>query len=247
MDFHFSEEQDAIRALAREILAAEASAERIKAAEVSRDWIDLALWKQCAEANLLGIAIAEEYGGMGMAFAELCVLLEEAGRATAPGPWYAALVSGALPLAKFGDDEQKRSWLPRIVAGDTFLVSALDDPYAASALAATEARRDGAGWRHAYLTDPDWGGRMAAASNAAAQPEAEWGEIYVKRPTWTESMLATRESFKAYERNRIPAFTPYMPGTAINIPSTPTRWKPALRNRISWWTTCLNCWMPWTS
>jgi alkylation response protein AidB-like acyl-CoA dehydrogenase len=147
MDFLFSEEQDAIRELAREILAAEATRERIKAAEGSRDWIDLDLWKQCAEANLLGVAVAEQYGGMGMGFAELCVLLEEVGRATAPGPWHAALVSGALLLAEFGDEQQKSSWLPRIVAGDTLLVTALEDPRAGeAALQTTRARHDGAGW-----------------------------------------------------------------------------------------------------
>jgi alkylation response protein AidB-like acyl-CoA dehydrogenase len=147
MDFRFSEEQDAIRGLAREILVAEATSERIVAAERSHDWIDEALWKQCAAANLLGIAVGEEYGGMGMGFVELCVLLEEVGRATAPGPWTAALVSGGLPLAEFGADQQKRSWLPRIVSGDTLVVTALEDARAREpALPATEARRDGDGW-----------------------------------------------------------------------------------------------------
>ena len=148
MDFRFSEEQDAIRELAREILSAEATSERIKAAERSRDWTDLALWKQCAEASLLGIAVGEEYGGMGMGFAELCVLLGEVGRATAPGPWHAALVTGALPLAEFGSDEQRRGWLPRIVAGDTLVVAALEDARAGEgSRLATRARRDGDGWR----------------------------------------------------------------------------------------------------
>ena len=63
MDFSFSDEQQAIRQLAREILEAEAPVERVKAAERSERWMDEALWKQLAEANLLGIAIPEELGG----------------------------------------------------------------------------------------------------------------------------------------------------------------------------------------
>src|SRR5688500_20383679 len=102
MDFSFTEEQGAIRALAAEILGAEMTAERLKAAEREPGWVDAALWQRLAEANLLGVAIPEAHGGMGMGFLELCVLLEEVGRAVAPGPWLATLVHGALPLAEFG-------------------------------------------------------------------------------------------------------------------------------------------------
>lgn len=147
MDFSFSEEQDAIRALAAEILAAEATAERVKAAERGSDWIDAVLWKKLAEANLLGVAIPEAHGGMGMGFVELCVLLHEVGRAVAPGPWLATLVHGALPLAEFGTDAQRAAWLPRVAAGAARLAAALADEGAAEgALPTTRARADGAGF-----------------------------------------------------------------------------------------------------
>jgi hypothetical protein len=148
MDFHYSDEQQTIRDLARGILDAEATQERLRAAERTADWLDDALWRQLASANLLGIAIPEKLGGMGMGFLELCVLLEELGRAAAPNAAFAALVLGALPLAQFGSAAQQARWLPRVASGEVVLSAALDDAGSADGLApATRARRDGAGWR----------------------------------------------------------------------------------------------------
>jgi alkylation response protein AidB-like acyl-CoA dehydrogenase len=146
VDFSFTEEQEAIRALAAEILGAEMTQERLRAAEREADWIDAALWKQLAAANLLGVAIPEACGGMGMGFVELCVLLEQVGRAVAPGPWLPTLVHGALPLAEFGSDAQKQAWLPRVAGGTARLAAALEDAGSAEgAPPATRARAEGAG------------------------------------------------------------------------------------------------------
>jgi alkylation response protein AidB-like acyl-CoA dehydrogenase len=146
MDFAFSEEQDAIRELAAEILGAEITQERLRAAEAEAEWVDAALWKQLAEANLLGVALPEPYGGMGMGFIELCVLLEQAGRAVVPGPWLPTLVHGALLLAEFGSEAQREAWLPRVASGTARLAVALDDAGSAAGDApATRARPEGDG------------------------------------------------------------------------------------------------------
>ena len=147
MDFEYSEEQQTIRDLARGILEQEATQERLRAAERTEDWIDAAQRRQLAAANLLGIALPEAHGGMGMGFRELCVLLEELGRAAAPNAALAALVLGALPLAQFGSAAQQARWLPRVASGEVLLSAALDDAGSASVLApATRARREGASW-----------------------------------------------------------------------------------------------------
>ncbi len=161
MDFSFTEEQEAIRALAAEILGAELTQERLRAAEREADWSDAALWQKLAEANLLGVAIPEAYGGMGMGFLELCVLLEQVGRHVVPGSWLATLVHGALPLAEFGTEAQKQAWLPRVAAGKACLSAALEDAGSAEgAPPATRARREGA----AVVLD----GRKRAAAGAGA-------------------------------------------------------------------------------
>ena len=147
MNFEFSEEQETVRELARDILEKEASAERIKQASASASGLDEELWAKLAEANLIGLAIPEAYGGMGMGFLELCCLLEQVGRKLSPIPVLETLVLGALPIAEFGTPEQQASWLPKVASGKTLLSAALVDAGSADALApATVARAEGAGF-----------------------------------------------------------------------------------------------------
>ena len=117
MDFHFSEEQTMLRELAREILEKEVDLERLKEIEAEGDWFDRELWGKLAEANLLGLAVPEEQGGMGMGFLELCVLLQEIGRAVAPLPALPALVYGGLAIARFGSEAQQERWLAPLASG----------------------------------------------------------------------------------------------------------------------------------
>lgn len=148
MDFSFSEEQQAVRALAEQIFQGRATPERVKEVEATSHRTDRALWAELAKANLLGIAIPEECGGAGLGLMELCVLLEQQGRRVAPVPLLATLVMACLPIAEFGSPSQRRQWLTPVVKGDTMLTAALgeggsNDPLHSSV---TATRRDG-GWR----------------------------------------------------------------------------------------------------
>jgi alkylation response protein AidB-like acyl-CoA dehydrogenase len=148
MDFGFTDEQNALREVARKILEAECTPERLREIEKSDERIDRRLWAELAKANLLGAALPEAYGGSGFGFFELCLLLEEVGRSVAPVPAWATLAGGGLPIARFGSDAQKQRWLPALIAGETIVSAALQEPDNADALApATEASRDGAAWR----------------------------------------------------------------------------------------------------
>ena len=147
MDFHTSEEQNTIRDLARGILEQELSRDRLKAAATTADGIDVALWKTLAEANLLGVAVPEAQGGMGLGILEVCTLLEEIGRSVAPLPVLASLVLGGLPIARFGTDAQRDRWLRALASGDAILSAALVDAGSDDvARPATRARRDGDAW-----------------------------------------------------------------------------------------------------
>lgn len=148
MDFAFTDEQTALRELARKILEAEATPDRLREVEKSDERIDRALWATLAEANLLSAALPEAHGGSGYGFFELCVLLEEIGRAVAPVPAWAALACAAAPIARFGDGALQKRWLPPVGSGATILTAALAEPANVDPLApATRASRDGAGWR----------------------------------------------------------------------------------------------------
>lgn len=138
MDFHPSEAQAALRDLAREILEKEAAPGRTRAAAGASDGFDRALWARLAEAQLLGVAVPEAQGGLGMGFLELCTLLVEIGRAVAPVPALPALVLGGLPLARFGSEAQRARWLAPLARGELVLTAALAPGRAVA------ARRDGA-------------------------------------------------------------------------------------------------------
>jgi alkylation response protein AidB-like acyl-CoA dehydrogenase len=147
MDFRWSEEQQALRGLALQIIGDHATHERQKEIEATPERFDRALWGKLATADLLGVAVPEESGGGGLGLVELCLLLESVGRHCAPIPAWPTLVLGALPLAEFGTPAQ-RQILARVVRGEVVLSAALVDTQSEDPLAPTvTARRDGGSWR----------------------------------------------------------------------------------------------------
>ena len=148
MDFSLSDEQQEVQNLARKILGDLSTHERLNQVERSDEGIDRQLWTELARANLLGVALPEAFDGSDMGFVTLCILLEEIGRTVAAVPAIPTLVLGALPIAELGTPEQKKRWLPGVVAGDIVLTGALqeagnDDPARPTAT----ARPEGDDWR----------------------------------------------------------------------------------------------------
>jgi alkylation response protein AidB-like acyl-CoA dehydrogenase len=82
------------------------------------------LWRQYAELGLLGLTIAEEYGGAGMGIAELAVVMESFGRALVLEPFLSTVVFGAGLIAAAGSAEQQQELLPKIAAGETLVAFA---------------------------------------------------------------------------------------------------------------------------
>jgi alkylation response protein AidB-like acyl-CoA dehydrogenase len=148
MDFTFTEEQETISKLARELFERRATPERLTELETGDIRYDAALWKELAAADLLGTALPESLGGNGGGFVELGVLLAEVGWGVAPVPAYATLLLGADPIARHGSPEQQQRFLPGVVAGTRILSAGLQEPGRSDPQTpATTARRDGAGWR----------------------------------------------------------------------------------------------------
>ena len=147
MDFSLSEEQEATRDLARQILSDRMTHERLKELEAGGEGFDRDTWAELAKAGLLGIALPEDAGGSGLGFVALCRLLEEIGRTVAPVPVLPTVVLGALPIAQFGTDAQKQQYLPGVVGGDTVLTAALVETGSDALHPTTTARADGDGWR----------------------------------------------------------------------------------------------------
>jgi alkylation response protein AidB-like acyl-CoA dehydrogenase len=147
MNFNLTQDQEALRDLARKILGDHSTDDRLKSLKASNEWHDRQTWNALAQASLLGVAIPEALGGSGMGLVELGLLCEEVGRAVAQVPVLASLVLGALPIAEFGSTAQRQAYLPGVAAGTTILTAGLaesahDDPLTPR----TTARRDGTGW-----------------------------------------------------------------------------------------------------
>ena len=128
MDFTYSEEQEAVRELAGRIFTERVTHERLKEIEqaaAAEGPIDRALWRELADAGLLGIALDEEYGGAGLDFVAACLVIEAAGRTAAYVPLVETTVYGAAPIARFGTAAQRQAWLPGVSSGDTILTAAM--------------------------------------------------------------------------------------------------------------------------
>jgi 3-oxocholest-4-en-26-oyl-CoA dehydrogenase beta subunit len=145
MDFALSENQEELRALAARILQDRSGLQHLKERDRSDDWYDLPTWQEFAKANLLGIALPEASGGLGFGFLDLCMVLREVGENVAPLPAISTLVSGALPIARFGSDAQQ-AILAKVASGDVLLTAALVEIGAEPEKPTTTATRNGDGW-----------------------------------------------------------------------------------------------------
>jgi 3-oxocholest-4-en-26-oyl-CoA dehydrogenase beta subunit len=146
MDFGFNEEQQDLQGLARQILDAEVTPERLKEIEAGEDNVDRELWAKLADAGLLGIALPEAHGGGGYGFLEAAIVLEQIGRTVAPVPYLSTVVLGALPVARFGSEALQAALLPGVAAGDRVLTAALVEDGADPRQPLTTAQRDGDDW-----------------------------------------------------------------------------------------------------
>ncbi len=128
MDFNYSEEQEAVRQLAGQIFGERSTHDRLKQLEAEagdEGPFDRDLWRELAGAGLLGIHLSEDVGGAGLDFVAACLVIEAAGRTAAYVPVVETMVYGAVPIARFGTDAQRKAWLTGVASGETVLTTAL--------------------------------------------------------------------------------------------------------------------------
>jgi len=149
MDFSFTEDQETVGKVARQLFEHRATPEHLAELESGAVRYDAALWSELASADLLGISLPESVGGSGGGFLELGVLLAEVGWSVAPVPVYSTLVLGADTIARYGDSALREKYLPGVVDGSTILTAALAEPGNSDPAAprVTTAQRDGDTWR----------------------------------------------------------------------------------------------------
>ena len=118
MDFGLNEDQETLAKYARDFLDNECPTTFVRTMLDHDTAHDAAFYKHMAELGWMGIAIPEQYGGQGMTYVDLAVLLEEMGRALVPGPFFASVCLAAPLLVDAGSEAQKEALLPGIASGE---------------------------------------------------------------------------------------------------------------------------------
>lgn len=149
MDFTFTEEQQAAAEAARGVFAGVAPdavpSPALTPGAVADDF-DRPLWRRIADADLLSLLLAEEYGGAGLDAIALCLVLRESAKVLARVPLLESSAATAA-VQTYGGPELKAELLARAGRGEVVLTVAAHgrtghDP----AELAVTARQDGAGW-----------------------------------------------------------------------------------------------------
>jgi len=130
MNLALSEEQEMLKKMARDFLTDKFPKMVVKEIEQGDPGYSPELWQEMAGLGWMGLAFPEKYGGSGMSFLDLAILLEEMGRACLPGPYFSTVVLGGLTIADIGSEEQKKQYLPQIASGDMLFTLALTEPSA---------------------------------------------------------------------------------------------------------------------
>jgi alkylation response protein AidB-like acyl-CoA dehydrogenase len=130
MDLGLSEEQELLKNFARDFLEKECPEKLVRDMEDDETGHSPELWRGMAEQGWQGLIIPPEYGGSGMTFLDLIILIEEFGRALVPGPFVPTMVGGAIPILEMGTEEQKKEFLPKIAAGEMVMTLAFTEPSA---------------------------------------------------------------------------------------------------------------------
>ncbi|MCN0180196.1 acyl-CoA dehydrogenase [Salinispora arenicola] len=140
MDFRLTEEHEALRTsvrdLAREVVAP------VIAEHYERHSFPYDVIRQMGKMGLFGLPFPEEHGGMGGDYFALCLALEELARidSSVAITLEAAVSLGAMPIYRFGTDEQRERWLPRLLTGTALAAFGLTEPGFGSDAGGTQTR-----------------------------------------------------------------------------------------------------------
>src|SRR6185369_6707312 len=112
------------------------------------DGFDRAAWKEMAEMGWAGILIPEEFGGTGLGYLTLGLVLEETGRTLTASPLISTALTATTALLLGGNDAQKQKWLPKIAEGKAIGTLAVDEgPHHAPQKVALKAEKAGSGFK----------------------------------------------------------------------------------------------------
>ena len=148
LDFDLTEEQEMVRKMIRTF--AEKEIAPVAQELDDKEEFSIPLTNRMGELGLFGLCVSEDYGGSDMGYLSYIIATEEIARID--GSQAATLAAGCSlgisPIYQFGNEDQKRQWLPDLVAGKTLASFGLTEPDAGSDAGATKttATLDGDHW-----------------------------------------------------------------------------------------------------
>ncbi|MGW6774389.1 acyl-CoA dehydrogenase family protein [Streptomyces sp. NPDC055037] len=162
MDLELSDEHEAVRELAADFV--DRAITPYAADWDRRESVDRGIVAKLGALGFLGLTVPEEYGGSGGDHFAYCLVTEELGRGDSSVRGIVSVSLGlvAKSIAAWGDEEQKRAWLPGLTSGRTLGCFGLTESGTGSDAGslATRAVRDGGDWRingsKMFITNGTW-------------------------------------------------------------------------------------------
>jgi alkylation response protein AidB-like acyl-CoA dehydrogenase len=145
MSFSFTEEQRMLQDSARRLTQRIATPDYVRRLDRERAYPD-ELYAAWIEAGLLRLPFPEEYGGLGRSLVDLAIVAEEISRPSSDLVMaFGGSVFCGLNVLRKGSEEQRRRWLPRLLAGEIKMSISMSEPDAGSDVGAmrASARREG--------------------------------------------------------------------------------------------------------
>jgi alkylation response protein AidB-like acyl-CoA dehydrogenase len=127
MDFSLTSDQELIKSSARKFIENECPRDRVRELNRSEKGYDPVMWRKMADLGWMGLALPEEYGGVGGGVIDLALVMEEMGRGLLPGPFFPTIAACAFPIQAFGTTEQKEKYLPPMASGEALWTLALTE------------------------------------------------------------------------------------------------------------------------
>jgi len=142
VDLRLSDEHEALRKTVEQFARDEVAP--VIGDYYARGEFPLPLVKSMADLGLFGLPFPEEYGGMGGDFVALCVAIEELARvdSSIAITLEAGVSLGAMPIYRFGSEELKREWLPKLTSGEMLGAFGLTEAGAGSDASGTRTKAE---------------------------------------------------------------------------------------------------------
>ncbi len=205
MNFAFSEEQEELRRSVRRFLEDKSPVGEVRRLMETTEGYDPAVWSQMAsQLGLQGLAIPEQYGGMGYGYVEAVVVLEEMGRALLCAPYFSTVALAANALLSSGDSAACHDLLPGIAAGETIASLALTEDSGRwdSEGVTLQAARSGDDWRldgqKMYVIDGHSASLLLVAARTASG--VSLFAVEADSPGVTRTPLATMDQTRKQAR-----------------------------------------------